>query len=104
MKPSVLTVLAAASIPLAACASTPETAMESPEPAPLRYQSAAAGPRDCAAAPTSALVGSAVGGLDGAIWADADNDGCVDGYMREGRYYGGAPTVQPLPADYRSGG
>lgn len=48
-----------------------------------------------------ALVGAAVGGLAGAVWADANNDGCVDGYMREGRYYQGAPyqsgpVVQPV--------
>ena len=48
-----------------------------------------------------ALVGAAVGGLAGAVWADSNNDGCVDGYMREGRYYQGAPyqsgpTVQPV--------
>lgn len=44
-----------------------------------------------------ALVGAAVGGVAGAVWADQNNDGCVDGYMREGQYYSGAPT-QPAPA------
>lgn len=53
-----------------------------------------------------ALVGAAVGGLAGAIWADSNNDGCVDGYMREGRYYSGTPydnreVVQPT--NYRAG-
>jgi hypothetical protein len=98
--------------------------------APADYQAAAAAPRDCrsvagtaltgagvgAAAGAGvgalasgvsvlggALVGAAVGGLAGAIWADHDNDGCVDGYMREGRYYEGAPVVQPAPASYRGG-
>lgn len=42
-----------------------------------------------------AAIGAAVGGLGGAVWADANNDGCVDGYVREGQYYQGAPTVQP---------
>lgn len=42
-----------------------------------------------------AAIGAAVGGLGGAIWADANNDGCVDGYVREGQYYQGAPMVQP---------
>lgn len=51
----------------------------------------------------SALVGAAVGGLAGAVWADSNNDGCVDGYMREGRYYPGAPVVQPVPSNYRAG-
>ena len=50
-----------------------------------------------------ALVGAAVGGIAGAVWADANNDGCVDGYVREGRYYEGEPMVQPVPASYRSG-
>ncbi|WP_216822163.1 hypothetical protein [Novosphingobium sp. TH158] len=48
-----------------------------------------------------AVVGAVVGGLAGAIWADSNNDGCVDGYMRDGRYYQGAPVVQPTY--YRSG-
>jgi hypothetical protein len=42
-----------------------------------------------------AAVGAVVGGLAGAIWADANNDGCVDGYVREGQYYSGSPMVQP---------
>ena len=50
-----------------------------------------------------ALVGAAVGGIAGAVWADSNNDGCADGYVREGRYYEGEPMVQPLPASYRSG-
>ncbi len=50
-----------------------------------------------------ALVGAAVGGLAGAVWADSNNDGCVDGYMREGRYYEGAPVVQPVPMSSRTG-
>ena len=29
-----------------------------------------------------AVVGAVVGGLAGAIWADQDNDGRVDGYVR----------------------
>jgi hypothetical protein len=41
-----------------------------------------------------AAIGAAVGGLGGAVWADANNDGCVDGYVREGQYYQGAPTQQ----------
>jgi hypothetical protein len=53
-----------------------------------------------------AAIGAAVGGLAGAVWADANNDGCVDGYVREGQYYEGAPyqstpVVQPI--GYRSG-
>ncbi|MEJ6011238.1 hypothetical protein [Novosphingobium aquae] len=48
-----------------------------------------------------AAIGAVVGGLAGAIWADSNNDGCVDGYMRDGRYYPGAPAVQP--GGYRAG-
>lgn len=43
---------------------------------------------------TGALVGAAVGGLAGAVWADANNDGCVDGYTKDGQYYSGAPMEQ----------
>jgi hypothetical protein len=50
-----------------------------------------------------AAIGAAVGGLGGAIWADANNDGCVDGYIREGQYYQGAPTTQTTPTSYTSG-
>ncbi|MEO6041606.1 MAG: hypothetical protein ABIP41_06875 [Croceibacterium sp.] len=42
----------------------------------------------------SALIGGAVGGLAGAVWADSNNDGCADGYVREGRYYSGSPVIQ----------
>jgi hypothetical protein len=38
-----------------------------------------------------AVIGAAVGGLAGAIWADRDNDGRVDGYVYNGQYYQGAP-------------
>ncbi len=41
-----------------------------------------------------ALAGAVVGGIAGAIWADQNNDGCVDGYVREGQYYQGAPQPQ----------
>ena len=45
--------------------------------------------------PVGALIGAAVGGLAGAVWADSNNDGCVDGYIRNGQYYSGGPVVQP---------
>lgn len=38
-----------------------------------------------------AAIGAAVGGIGGAVWADANNDGCADGYVREGNYYYGVP-------------
>jgi hypothetical protein len=43
-----------------------------------------------------AVIGAAVGGIGGAIWADRNNDGCVDGYYREGQYYEGAPPPAPV--------
>ena len=48
----------------------------------------------------SAATGAAVGGIAGAIWADANNDGCADGYVREGQYYSGSPVVQPTNLAY----
>ncbi|MFL6729361.1 MAG: YMGG-like glycine zipper-containing protein [Sphingomicrobium sp.] len=55
-----------------------------------------------------AVIGAAVGGLAGAIWADRDNDGRVDGYVQNGQYYAGAPsTTAPAyaapPPPMRSG-
>ena len=54
-----------------------------------------------------AVIGAAVGGLAGAIWADRDNDGRVDGYVQNGQYYNGAPaSTAPAPtytAPARSG-
>ncbi|WP_207912432.1 hypothetical protein [Parafrankia sp. BMG5.11] len=47
-----------------------------------------------------AAIGAAVGGLGGAIWADQDRDGCVDGYVREGQYYSGEPMQQPVSTGY----
>ena len=45
-----------------------------------------------------AIAGAVVGGLAGAVWADHNNDGCVDGYTRNGQYYEGAPgTYQAAP-------
>ncbi len=70
------------------------------EGAPAGYRPAAAcGPvGGTYAGPAS--VGTAVPGLPGATWADVNNDGCADGYYREGSYYSGAPVVQQVPARY----
>src|SRR5438309_4771041 len=38
-----------------------------------------------------AAVGAAIGGLAGAVWADNNNDGYVDGYVQNGQYYPGTP-------------
>ena len=50
-----------------------------------------------------AIAGAIVGGIAGAVWADRNNDGCVDGYVREGRYYQGAPTNQYQTTPMRRG-
>lgn len=40
-----------------------------------------------------AIAGALVGGVAGAVWADRNNDGCVDGYTQNGQYYEGAPPA-----------
>ncbi|MEO7602806.1 MAG: glycine zipper domain-containing protein [Sphingomicrobium sp.] len=54
-----------------------------------------------------AVIGAAVGGLAGAVWADRNNDGRVDGYISNGQYYEGGPAGSaPAPtysAPTRSG-
>ena len=45
-----------------------------------------------------AVIGAAVGGVAGAIWADRNNDGQVDGYVYNGQYYAGAPSSSAAPA------
>ena len=44
-----------------------------------------------------AAVGAAIGGLAGAVWADRNNDGQVDGYVYNGQYYAGAPSNAAPP-------
>ena len=44
-----------------------------------------------------AVIGAAVGGLAGAVWADSNNDGRVDGYIYNGQYYQGQPPAGPAP-------
>ena len=44
-----------------------------------------------------AAIGAAGGGLAGALWADSNNDGYADGYVREGQYYEGAPSGYAPP-------
>ncbi|MGK6356393.1 hypothetical protein ACMGDH_14355 [Sphingomonas sp. DT-207] len=45
-----------------------------------------------------AVIGALVGGVGGAVWADANNDGCADGYTQNGQYYEGVPpSYQSAP-------
>lgn len=47
-----------------------------------------------------AIAGAVVSGRPGAIWADQDHDGRVDGYTYNGQYYVGAPAnvrAAPMP-------
>ena len=37
------------------------------------------------------VAGTPIVGLPGAIWADRDNDGHVDGFIRNGEYFPGTP-------------
>jgi hypothetical protein len=44
-----------------------------------------------------AAVGAAVSGVSGAVWADSNNDGYVDGYVYNGQFYAGTPgTAAPI--------
>jgi hypothetical protein len=45
------------------------------------------------------VIGAAVGGVAGAVWADNDKDGRADGYYQNGQYYAGQPSgAMPAPA------
>lgn len=50
-----------------------------------------------------AVIGAAIGGIAGAIWADRNNDGCVDGYYRGGQYYEGVPAADQPTYQRRAG-
>ena len=90
MRKSMLAVMLAGTVSLAACASNPRVA-----------EGAAVGGVGGAAVGAvvpgvsvaeGALAGAAIGGLAGAIWADQNNDGYVDGYVYNGQYYAGTPA------------
>ena len=88
MTKSLVTLLAAASLPLAACT----TPAEDSTLATVGTGAAvgAAGGAGVAAIAggdllTGAAIGAAVGGLAGAVWADRNNDGRADGYVYNGQ-------------------
>src|SRR5213082_2764033 len=81
----ILALALASTVALSACANNPRVA----EGAAV---GAAGGAVVGAVAPgISTIEGAAIGGLAGAVWADNNNDGYVDGYVVNGQYYPGTP-------------
>ncbi|MGH6785283.1 MAG: hypothetical protein ACREBO_00500 [Novosphingobium sp.] len=101
MTRKMLVLLGAAALPLAGC-----TSMDSDRSLAYAGTGAAVGAAGGAGIAavtggdllTGAVIGAAVGGLAGAVWADRDNDGRTDGYVRDGQYYAGAPTAYDTTA------
>jgi hypothetical protein len=94
MKRAVLSVVAIAALPLAAC--TTSAGDDTLASAGTGAAIGAAGGAGVAAIAggdllTGAVIGAAVGGLAGAVWADRNNDGRADGYVYNGQYYEGSP-------------
>src|SRR5436190_786607 len=97
MQKSILALALASSVTLTACASNPRVA----EGAAIGGLGGAAVGAVVPGISTieGAAVGAAIGGLAGAVWADNNNDGYVDGYVYNGQYYAGAPSATaPAPA------
>jgi branched-subunit amino acid ABC-type transport system permease component len=81
MRNSLLTLALASTVALGACTQNPRTNADIATGAAV---GAAGGAVVGAVAPgistiTGAAVGAAIGGLAGAVWADNNNDGYVDG-------------------------
>ena len=94
MKRAVLSLITAAALPLAACTTSADN--DTLASAGTGAAIGAAGGAGVAAIAggdllTGAVIGAAVGGLAGAVWADRNNDGQADGYVYNGQYYEGAP-------------
>ena len=93
MKKVVLAALLAGSVSLGACATNSPVAGDIAEGAAY----GAAGGAGVGAVVggnnplEGAAIGAVVGGLAGAVWADRNNDGYVDGYYQNGQYYAGTP-------------
>src|SRR5437764_7092214 len=90
MRKSILALTLAGTVSLSACASNPAVTRDA---AIGGIGGAAVG----AVVPgvsviEGAAVGAAIDGLAGAVWADNNNDGYVDGYVMNGQYYAGAPA------------
>jgi len=94
MHKSLLAVVAAGTVSLAACATNPQTAQDVGTGAVV---GAGAGAVAGAVLPgvsvaSGAVVGAAIGGIAGATWASRANNGVVDGYYYNGQYYPGTPA------------
>ena len=97
MRRSMMAVLLAGTISLSACTTNSREAGDIAQGAAV---GAAGGAAIGAVVPgvnviEGAAIGAAVGGLAGAVWADSNNDGCVDGYISNGQYYPGGPPAAP---------
>ena len=105
---AIISLMAAAALPLAACTSTDDNSTLATVGTGAAI--GAAGGAGVAAIAgtdllTSAAIGAAVGGLAGAVWADRNGDGRADGYVYNGQYYEGEPTgYQNASATSRCGG
>ena len=94
MKKSFVALLGAASLSIGACATNDDTLADAGTGAAIGAATGAGvGAVVGGLSPIEgAIAGAAVGGLAGAVWADRDNDGRADGYVREGEYYPGTPA------------
>jgi hypothetical protein len=103
---AIISLMAAAALPLAACTSTTDDS----DLATVGTGAAigAAGGAGVAAVAggdilTGAAIGAAVGGLAGAVWADRNGDGRADGYVYNGQYYEGEPSGYQTASATRCG-
>ena len=100
MRKTMLAALLAGSVSLGACATTDDDTLEGAGTGAAIGAAAGAGAGAVIGGLSpieGAIAGAVIGGIAGAVWADQNNDGCVDGYVREGQYYQGAPQ----PATYQ---
>ena len=99
MRNSMVALALATTVTLGGCAQNPRMASDVGTGAAI---GAAGGAVVGAMAPgistiAGAAVGAAIGGLAGAVWADTNNDGVVDGYVYNGQYYNGGPSAASAP-------
>ena len=93
MRKTMMAIMLAGSMSLAACATNDRQAGNIAQGAAV---GAAGGAAIGAVVPgvnviEGAAIGAGIGGLAGAVWADNNNDGYADGYVQNGQYYQGTP-------------